>query len=224
VHHLIGFSLADDEAVARVRELDDADAGPGYRCFGGVGAAASPLVLWAPGGGRTELPAGTGLPIDGRPIVLQLHYNLARGSFPDRSVIRLRTVPAVERGARFVAIRDAEMELPPRMDYVETSHEVQAPGTGSALVHGVLPHMHGLGRTLRVDAVRGGDTTCMVDVDRWDFEWQNAWFYEAPIEVAGGDRIRITCGYDTRERSDVTRWGEGTEDEMCLSYFYVTAP
>jgi mono/diheme cytochrome c family protein len=223
VHHVIAFSLETDADVARVRELDAAEPGPGYTCFGGAGAAgATPLVLWAPGGGAIHMPEGTGLPVGPRPVVLQLHYNLAAGTHPDRTRIRLRTRASVEKPAWFASFRDADMALPPRMSYVETDVEQRVPGDARLTVYGALPHMHALGRTLRAEAVRAGESTCLVNADRWDFEWQNAWFYESPLEVRGGDLIRLTCGYDTLERSDVTRWGEGTEDEMCLSYFYVT--
>jgi hypothetical protein len=81
--------------------------------------------------------------------------------------------------------------------------------------------MHTLGRTLRVEA-QGKDETCLVEVDRWDFHWQNAWWYEKPLELEDVTALDITCGFDTTSRTDEVRWGDSTSDEMCISYFYVT--
>jgi hypothetical protein len=39
--------------------------------------------------------------------------------------------------------------------------------------------------------------------------------------VAGGDTIRIECTWDNPTSATVT-WGEGTADEMCIAFFYMT--
>ncbi len=88
-------------------------------------------------------------------------------------------------------------------------------------VHGVAPHMHELGRTLRVVS-RGARETCLSDVTRWNFHWQRLFFYAAPVEVNPGETLAITCGYDSTSRTAATRRGEGTQDEMCLNYLYLT--
>jgi hypothetical protein len=62
----------------------------------------------------------------------------------------------------------------------------------------------------------------MVQVDRWDFHWQNAWWYSEPVLIDQPDSISIRCGFDTREKSEVVTWGENTRDEMCINYLYIT--
>ncbi len=69
-----------------------------------------------------------------------------------------------------------------------------------------------------MDAAR----TCMVDVPRWDFHWQGAFWYETPIDIADEQAMHLRRTYDSRERDDTVFWGEGTLDELCLSFFYVT--
>lgn len=32
--------------------------------------------------------------------------------------------------------------------------------------------------------------------------------------------LRVRCVFDTSERTVMTSWGEGTEDEMCLATIY----
>jgi hypothetical protein len=114
------------------------------------------------------------------------------------------------------------MMLAPGRELVESTatHTFEEPVRFK--VHGALPHMHTLGRTLRVEAEASGETRCLVNVDRWDFHWQNAWWYERPLELRDVRQLSIRCGFDTRSRSETVTWGDSTSDEMCISYFYVT--
>jgi hypothetical protein len=98
-------------------------------------------------------------------------------------------------------------------------------GTGTPLkIYGALPHMHTLGLKLHVDAATASAKRCLVDVDRWDFHWQNAWWYAEPLSLDLFKSVNISCTYDTRGRTTPVTWGEGTSDEMCLAYLYATAP
>ena len=89
-------------------------------------------------------------------------------------------------------------------------------------VRGVFPHMHTLGRTLTMTLDHGADSTCMAQVDDWDFHWQELFFYDTPLRVGPSDSISMTCTYDTTGRDGPVSWGEGTQDEMCLTFLYVT--
>jgi hypothetical protein len=224
VHHAIVYSPSTAAAASAAQALDEAAAGQGYTCFGGAGVDAEPRVLWAPGVGVTEMPAGTGLPlVGGRKLILQIHYNLSAGSFPDRTRVRLQTTASVARPAQYFAVADTRMSVAPGQALGTTTRSV--PGVKTpVVVHGVLPHMHTLGRTLHVTANAASGDSCLVDVDRWDFHWQNAWWYDAPLEFPSLANVTITCAYDTRNRTTPVTWGEGTSDEMCLAYLYVTGP
>jgi len=223
VHHVIVYAPSSDAAASQAEALDRADAGLGYTCFGGARVDANPRVLWAPGVGVTQLPAGTGLPlVAGRKLILQVHYNLTPGSFPDRTRVRLQTSATVTRPAAYLPVADTKMSVAAGQELGTTTRTVN--GIDSPVrVYGVLPHMHTLGRTLRVNANASGGSTCLVDVDRWDFTWQNAWWYAKPLEFDSITSLNITCGYDTRTRTAPVTWGEGTSDEMCLNYVYLTA-
>jgi hypothetical protein len=107
VHHVILFRVAPTQ-VAAARRLDDADAGPGWGCFGGTGLPASDgasftdalndanwISAWAPGWGRDRLPDGVGVTLSAASqIVMQVHYNLLNGRAPDRSRALLTIAPA----------------------------------------------------------------------------------------------------------------------------------
>lgn len=225
VHHVIAFQPRSDAAAAQANDLDAAEAGEGYTCFGGPGVDADLFAGWAPGAGPTYLPEGTGVALaGGRPVILQVHYNLAQGVFPDQTRVRLRLSDNVASPAYYAPMADQKLVLPPGQADAEASRRVVLNLPAPLTIHGVLPHMHELGRTLHMDLESGGDSKCLVDVDRWNFHWQNTWWYDRPLDFAGVDALSIRCGYDTRSRTDTVTWGEGTADEMCLAYLYVTSP
>jgi hypothetical protein len=225
VHHVIAFQPRNDAAAAQASRLDAAEPGEGYTCFGGPGVDADLFAGWAPGAGPTYLPEGTGVALAaGRAVILQVHYNLAQGVFPDRTRVRLRLSDSVARPGYYAPMADLDLVLPPGQADAEASRRTALNLPAPLTIHGVLPHMHELGRTLHMELESGGDSTCLVDVDRWNFHWQNTWWYDTPLAFAGVDALSIRCGYDTRSRTETVSWGEGTADEMCLAYLYVTSP
>ena len=224
VHHMILYQPSTEAASLAVEGFDAADPEPGYTCFGGIGAASTPLVLWAPGGGATEFPSDLGLEMPaGRKLVMQLHYNVLGGpGLSDQTRVNLQVRSSVARPMNIVPLADLGMSLPPRMPSVSTSQSFPVARVNGLRIYGAFPHMHTLGRELRVSLEKnGGEEQCVIHVDRWDFDWQMGYFLEEPLLVEDARSATITCTYDTRERDDVTRWGEGTQDEMCLNYLLV---
>lgn len=129
----------------------------------------------------------------------------------------------MRKAARYQPVADPDMEIAPGLSLGTTTRVYEAEGK-PWVIYGALPHMHTLGRTMKVEMNVGSNATCLVSVDRWDFHWQNAWWYTKPLAVDALDSLGITCGYDTTSRSLPVTWGEGTDDEMCISYLYMTAP
>lgn len=219
VHHLIVFAIDDPTAQAAARAQDEADPDLGYSCFGTESRLVAP---WAPGTGPTYYPDGTGIEVGPDSLLfMQVHYNLAAGPRPDRTVVDVHIEPTVARPARVAGVRNGQLVLPPRMPLIETSAVWTPQIRRDVTIYGVFPHMHTLGRTLRVDRMRAdGTESCLVDVNEWDFNWQQFYFYRDPVIINPGDQFRITCGFETTERNETTTWGEGSEDEMCLNYLY----
>jgi hypothetical protein len=245
-HHMILY-LIDSADAALTASTDAASPDvPGYPCFGaatpdGGTGQERPLILWAPGSGRSKMPEGTGIRIPaGSTVVMQMHYNLANGGGTDQTKIKMMLADDGDvEEAIFFPLANTTMSVASGEEYVEA-----LPGAGfengrlaipdlpvdvPITIHGVFPHMHKMGRTLRVDFTsnEGGDQ-CLVDVDRWDFNWQEGWWYDEPIEFpksGTGREFTITCGFDTRSSNmPEVSWGEGSDDEMCLNYLYITSP
>lgn len=48
------------------------------------------------------------------------------------------------------------------------------------------------------------------------------YFYDSDgITVPKGSEVKYTCTWDNSTGRTI-RWGDGTEDEMCIAFFYTT--
>jgi len=223
VHHVILYAAQTEAQDAAAAQLDAAEAGPGYTCFGGPGFSARPVVGWAPGTGVTRYPEQTGVRLlGGRKLIMQVHYNTRLGVGVDRTRVALELAADVPIEATIVPLADPSLEVPPGQAEVSQVSELSLPLPLRVKVRGVFPHMHKLGRKLKVELLRSEKWQCAVDVPRWDFNWQRFYFYQTPLAAVPGDSLRLSCSYDTSGRTSPVTWGEGTDDEMCLVGLYVT--
>ncbi len=91
----------------------------------------------------------------------------------------------------------------------------------SGVVNTVLPHMHEIGSSFRV-TIRPDtpDEVVLVDIPKWNFDWQLDYSPAEEVRIERGDTVRITCEWDralmkVSEPRYVT-WSDGTLDEMCF--------
>lgn len=248
VHHMIAYRISPADA-ATYEQLDADDPEPGYTCFGGPGGSVTDfsagqwLGAWAPGGGASPYPEGTGLKVEpGSKVVLQIHYNTASGDgAPDQSGMQLMFAPTVEREAFMLLWANPDWlfgDMPIPAGSPDTVHtfeydptavldlltDVVAPNT-PFLLHSTSHHMHLLGTQSEHTIVRAdGSETCLVQIPSWDFGWQTAFRFSEPVLFEPGDRLRLTCQWDNSAGANEVNWGEGTGDEMCLGIFYASVP
>lgn len=125
VHHVILFRVPPNR-VQRARQLDAAEDGEGWTCFGGPGTDdfanvddAPWLGAWAPGGRESVHRAGYGVRLArGSQIVMQVHYNLLAGSEPDVSATQLRLAPGdADLTSLHTMLLPAPVELPCRAEH-----------------------------------------------------------------------------------------------------------
>ena len=97
----------------------------------------------------------------------------------------------------------------------------------SQLVIAAAPHMHLLGRSLKITANPGtANETVLLDNQNYNFDDQSAKVLPKPFRLNVGDTVRVQCTFDPtlRQKLPVLRnlppkyitWGEGSGDEMCL--------
>jgi hypothetical protein len=184
---------------------------------------------WVPGSPAVRFPGQTGLRVfPGDVLVMQVHYNLENGPpESDRTRVALQfarnPVPYV---ARMLPLVESGFRIPPNSTDTTTSEVTELPV--DAQLWGLIPHMHQLGKRISVELLPevGDDTTptqCLVNVPRWDFHWQQFYFFSSRVglPMKAGQRLKVSCTWDNPTDQEV-RWGEGTSDEMCLAFVYVT--
>jgi len=219
VHHVLLYAMSAADADAE----DNKEAGLGWTCYGGPGGSEPAMIGgWVPGSSATVYPSGTGIPVlAGQVLVMQIHYNTQNGSAPDQTQVNLMYAPTrAPKPAKFYPLAQTSFSIPPNAQGYSVTQEAPAWLLNllpEKTIWAIIPHMHVKGRSLKVMM----DNTCLVDIPRWDFHWQQAFMYSAPITRSSTSSIRLTCTWDNTTNNAVT-WGEGTADEMCLNYFYMT--
>ncbi|MCP4498372.1 MAG: hypothetical protein GY822_00190 [Deltaproteobacteria bacterium] len=236
VHHMILYKPTSEAAEAEAEALSGQDGRPGYTCFGAANVSAVMMAAWAPGMGTQTYPAGTGVRIEaGRKMVMQIHYNTTNGVEPDNTSVRIKTETSVAQEGILTIINKGALNIPPNVpDHIEENNEVIGVMAGlptetralwsefEVTMHGIFPHQHELGTAISMSYTRNGNESCLIDVPRWDFNWQLGYFFDEPVVLNGADDLKITCHFNSMGRDVTTHFGEGTEDEMCLSIVYVT--
>lgn len=243
VHHVLLYKVEQGD-TAEMAARDAADPGVGYTCFGGPGFGGGTTIAgWVPGGQPMVFPDGAAILMEaGSQLVMQIHYNTSAvvGEMPaDQTSAQLWTLPEGEVPRELVTIfpfAHSGIRIDAGDPNSVQSDRLTLPIGGKLI--GVAPHMHTLGSSISVVTRRAGeDDMCLVNIEDWDFQWQQ--FYRYPddqfIALRPGDVVEMTCTYDNSaanqpvvngeqlEPRDV-RWGEGTFDEMCLNYLIVSRP
>lgn len=96
---------------------------------------------------------------------------------------------------------------------------VRAPGT----IVSLLGHEHELGASFRMTLNPDtADEVVLLDIPKWDFDWQLNYEPLEDIVLERGDTIRIECTWDRALRDPALEpayvlWADGTDDEMCFS-------
>jgi hypothetical protein len=104
------------------------------------------------------------------------------------------------------------------------------PLSRDVLITGVMPHMHWLGKDFTFWAVLPDEKKTrvpLIRIDRWDFNWQGTYRFAEPVRLPKGSILEIEAHFDNSadnpsNPSDpprTVRWGDGTNDEMCLGIF-----
>ena len=99
------------------------------------------------------------------------------------------------------------------------------------VLYSLLPHMHLRGKSFRFEAVfPGGRREVLLDVPRYEFEWQNVYVLSQPKLMPEGSVLRCMARYDNSAgnpsnpdpKATVT-WGEQTRDEMLVGYVEIAS-
>lgn len=96
---------------------------------------------------------------------------------------------------------------------------------------GVAPHMHLRGKSFRLIADVDGKEECLLNVPRYDFNWQHVYQFIKPPELGRLKNIRCTTTFDNSssnpfnpDPSQIVTWGDQTWQEMSVAFFDVARP
>jgi peroxiredoxin len=186
------------------------------------------LVATAPGARPMVLPEGYAKRIAaGSKLVFQMHYTPNGTPQEDRSAVGL--VFADPATVRWQVHTDEAVnrrfQIPPGAE--DYKIEATRPFAQDTLLLALFPHMHLRGKAFRYTAIYAdGTREILLDVPRYDFNWQNTYEFVEPKRMPRGSRLLCEAWYDNSEKNlanpDPTRtvrWGEQTWDEMMIGYF-----
>jgi uncharacterized protein (TIGR03437 family) len=238
VHHVIAYTDPDNASKA----LDDRDPGPGYTSFGGPGYTNYGMLGgWAPGARPFFNPDGIGTKVNNNSrIVFQVHYHPCQTatcgqSSPkdetDRTQIGIYYAKApVKQTLQYLPLVNTTFAIPAGNDNYRVTAGFTSPL--AAKIVNMTPHMHLLGKNIKVEMTLPGQTTpnCLVNIDKWDFRWQGTYTYQEPIAIPVGARLNLTTHFDNSAANPnnpnsppkIVRWGEETTDEMALAFIGFT--
>ena len=219
VHHALIHLAGDGEAGGDPR---DAAANERGGFWGEYVPGQSALVY--PAGFAKRLPKGAKLSF-------QMHYTPNGTATTDRSrvgVIYAQEPPVHE--VRAAGIVNARISIPPNAADHREEASLRLPF--DATIMGFLPHLHVRGKACRYEVVRaGGEPATLLDIPRYDFNWQLLYRLHEPLALQAGDTLVFTAWYDNSsanpanpDPSKTVRWGPQTSDEMHLGYVEYFVP
>ncbi len=213
VHHMCAFALPEG-STSSIGKFGDFSLG----CIA-LGAESQKF----PDGYAIRLRAGSTLRFS-------MHYNKEAGEgtgFWDRSEIGLHFADAApEHEILYHPVGNSGFEIPPGV----LTHKVGAARVfeEDTMLLTLWPHAHLRAVAARYEAVYpNGERELLLDIPRYDQEWQTTYQYKEPKLLPGGTRLEVTMWFDnTPERgaergfdaSRGIRFGAATTDEMMLGF------
>jgi hypothetical protein len=181
-----------------------------------------PRIL--PDGAAKLVPAGSRL-------MFQVHYTPRGTPQTDRSEIGLVLADpqTIRKEMTAIATINMDLKIPAgASDYRATAEHRFDQDT---LLYSLLPHMHLRGKSFRFEAIyANGRREVLLDVPRYEFEWQNVYVLSEPKHMPEGSVLRCMARYDNSadnpsnpDPKKVVTWGEQTHEEMLVGYVEVAS-
>jgi hypothetical protein len=220
-HHAIFFT----DTSGRARQLDAEDPEPGFSRFGfaptgGIGG-------WAVGTQPQPLPEGVGMQLaKNADIVVQMHYHPTGKVEKDQSSLGVYFAKSpVKKPLATIPVFGWRFQWPAGEERIKTTGRFRVPVDLHAL--SVFPHMHMLGREFKMHAtLPDGSVVPLIQIDDWDFNWQQSYMYKSAIGLPKGTTIDLESYADNSSKNPVNpnnppraiNFGEQSTDEMCLGF------
>ncbi len=170
----------------------------------------------------------------GTDIVFQLHYTPIGKDVVDRPRLGF-TVAKAPAERTYVTIgtsapNDAKsFAIPPNNPNWE-SPPMEAEFLQDAELVSMFPHMHVRGKDMTYRLIYpNGETETILNVPRYDFNWQLGYDLVKPIKIPKGTHIKVTAHFDNSannkfnpDPNQTVYYGDMTWEEMMFPFFSVT--
>jgi hypothetical protein len=224
VHHAVLTSLPHKVAEAKLKAAGGKSFGSGLAPPGQL--LPGQLALWTPGMLPRPLPEG--YPADfskGFDLVLQLHLHPSGKPETEQSVIGLHFTSEKPKGRlRMMAMSNDDIDIPPGESKFELKTSMNL--RGPVDLYGIFPHMHLIGRSVKITAtLPDGTTQPIISIGDWDFNWQFYYQLATPLKLPAGTRLDGVWTYDNSAGNPANpshppkrvRFGEQTTNEMAIA-------
>jgi len=190
------------------------------------------IATTAVGTNVMEFPEGTALRLrPGTILTFQVHYTTHGVAHKDRTSIGFKFARAMPAEEIYVSqFTNGSFMLPAGAKDVAVPAEI---GFGQAVkIYGLLPHTHLRGTRWQYTLEKpDGTKETLLDVPRYDFNWQTYYLFNTPLELAPGSKIHSMAWYDNsatnkhnpNPRVDV-KWGDQSWEEMQYTGFIYSVP
>lgn len=222
VHH----AMITFDRTRSSRRMDARDPEPGFDGMFASTEALGPsgfLLGWTPGREPALSPMGLAFPLDaGTDIVLQLHLRPTGEAVDLEAEVGIHTADAPpERTPFTIRLGLQEIDIPPGDSAWVGTDAYTLPVAVEVL--GIYPHAHYLGKEITLTAARpDSGRLALLDIPRWDFNWQDAYRLAEPVRFAAGTRLEGRFVYDNTAENPLNPhrpprrvlYGPRSEDEM----------
>jgi hypothetical protein len=215
VHHIIVFVQSGNQRATRGGE-QFSDMLIGY-------APGVPTITWDPDTAFLVKAGST--------LLLQEHYTVNGKEATDRSVVgfKIRKDPPKYRAFSGSAVQ-FRLEIPPNDPSYET-HATYVFKEDVTLLD-FTPHAHLRGKAFKyVMTYPDGRSEVLLNVPRYEFNWQLSYILAEPRQVPAGSKIEVTAWYDNSannkfnpDPTQTVKWGDQTFQEMMIGFFNYKVP
>ena len=180
----------------------------------GVGTNAASMIFGSGvGTNQLDMPEGVGVKIEaGQQLNLNLHlYNFNESApISGTSGTEVLTAPSVTHEAEVILGGPFAFEVTSTNTVIEGDCTMN----GDVTIFATGPHMHQLGRHMRVSA--GGEM--IMDRD-YTFDEQTIDLI-SPLSLTNGTQIHVACTYADPGAGVTVSYGDSTDAEMCFAGLY----
>ena len=190
------------------------------------------FALYVPGSNWRRFPEGCAklLP-KGAKLRFEIHYTPNGTATEDQTQIGFYfSNKPPQHELKMIGIVNRTLKIPPQAPNHAEMSGITLPN--DIQIVSLMPHMHARGKAFRIQSIsKSGEVITLLDVPRYDFNWQLAYQFATPQSIAKGTKIKVTGWFDNSERNPANpdplktvTFGPQSADEMLVGYVEFIVP